>query len=140
VRAADPSCLEARLRLGRVLAAAGRREEAVAAFLEVLRASPDRFAGSLAHLCLGRLAATPEEAAGSYRAAAAADPNLRPAWLGLSEALWREGDREGARSAVEHATEAGAEDETNAWVEYHLGQGRAFRAALDALRQRVTGQ
>ena len=140
VLAADPSRLEARLRLGRVLAAGGKREEAFAAFREVLRASRDRFEGSLAHLCVGRLAATPEEAVESYRAAAAADPNLRPAWLGLSEALWRAGDREGARSAVEHAMEGGVEDEINAWVEYHLGQGRAFGVALDALRRRVTSQ
>lgn len=138
VLAAAPSCLEARLRLGRVLAAGGRRDGALAALREVLRASRDRSEISLAHLCLGRLAATPEEAAESYRAAATADPNLRPAWLGLSEALWRAGDREGALSAVERAMEAGAEDEMNGWVEYHLGQGRAFRPALDALRQRVT--
>ena len=140
VLAADPSCLEARLRLGRVLAAGGKRDEALAAFREVLRASRDRFEGSLAHLCLGRLAVTPEEAVESYRAAAAADPNLRPAWLGLSEALWRAGDREDALSAVERAMEASSEDEINSWVEYHLGQGRASTAALDALRQRVTGQ
>jgi tetratricopeptide (TPR) repeat protein len=140
VLAVDPSRSEARLRLGRVLAAGGKRDEALAAFREVLRASRDRFEGSLAQLCIGRLAATPEEAVESYRAAAAADPNLRPAWLGLSEALWRAGDREGALSAVERAMEGDSEDEINAWVEYHLGQGRAFRAALDALRQRVTSQ
>ena len=140
VLAADRSCVEARLRLGRILAARGKRDEAAAELREVLRASHDPFVVSLTHLCLGRLAGTPEGAAAAYRAATTVDPTLRPAWLGLSEALWRADDREGAIAAVERAMDVRAEDELNSWVEYHLGQGRAFRAALDALRQEATGR
>jgi hypothetical protein len=138
VLAAEPSRVEARLRLGRVLAAGGKRDEAVAELREVLRTSHDPFVVSLTHLCLGRLAGTPGDAAAAYRSATAVDPTLCPAWLGLSEALWRDDDREGAVAAVERAMEVGREDELNSWVEYHLGQGRAFRAALDALRQQPT--
>ena len=89
VLASDPSLVEARLRLGRVLADGGHHDEGVGELRRVLQEAREPFEAGLAQLCLGRLAGTPEEAANSYRAATDADPSLRQAWLGLSEALWR---------------------------------------------------
>jgi tetratricopeptide (TPR) repeat protein len=132
---ADATSDEARLRLGRVLADGGHRDEALAE-LQRAAAGRDPFVVGLAHLCLGRLAETPEEAARWYRAATDDDPSLRPAWLGLSEAAWRMHDRAGARTALEHAF-ADDDSRLTSWVEYHFGRGRGFPEALAALRARV---
>jgi tetratricopeptide (TPR) repeat protein len=132
---ADATSDEARLRLGRVLADGGHRDEARAE-LQRAAAGRDPFVVGLAHLCLGRLAETPEEAARWYRAATDDDPSLRPAWLGLSEAAWRMHDRAGARTALEHAF-ADDDSRLTSWVEYHFGRGRGFPEALAALRARV---
>jgi tetratricopeptide (TPR) repeat protein len=136
VLGSHPTLLEARLRLGRVLAAGGHGADAASELRRVAEEAREPFELGLAHLCLGRLAGTPEEAAKAYRAACEADPALRPAWLGLSEALWRTHDRAAAVAALEHAF-ADDEGRLTSWVEYHLGRGRAFSQVLDVLRSRV---
>ena len=140
VLAADPVLHEARLRLGRVLAASGQREAARVELRAVLAESRDPFDAALAHLCLARLAEAPEEAATSYRSAAEADPSLREAWLGLSETCWRMEDRPAARAALRRALADENDATLSAWVQYHLGRGRAFKPALAALRRLVLGR
>jgi hypothetical protein len=127
---------EARLRLGRALAARGARDEAVAELLKVAEQAPGAYERALAHLCLGRLAQTAPDAARAYRAATEADPLLRQAWLGRSEAAWRMRDAEAARVALERAF-VGNDERLTSWVVYHLGRGHAFPGALAALRSRV---
>lgn len=127
---------EARLRLGRVLAARGDRDEAVAELRRAAEEASDPFVRGLAHLCLGRLADKPEDAARWYLAATEADPSLRQAWVGRSEAAWRMRDRGAALAALERAF-AGDDQRLTSWVEYHFGRGRAYAEALAALRARV---
>jgi tetratricopeptide (TPR) repeat protein len=132
----DPGRTEARLRLGRVLAARGHRDEAEVELRAVAAGGGDSFLVAVARLCLARLGSA-EAAAAAYRSALEVDPGLRPAWLGLSQALHASGDREGAVAAVERALSPEGPRPLDAWVEYHLGRGRAFREALAKLRARI---
>jgi len=135
--ARDGSLAEARLRLGRVLEARGHRDEASRELGEVCVTSKDSFLVALAHLCLGRGGDAPDDRVAEYRRATEAQPSLRPAWLGLSHELSIQGDRAGAAQALEHAFQRDGDEELTAWVEYHLGRGRAFASALDELRTRI---
>jgi tetratricopeptide (TPR) repeat protein len=133
----DGSLDEARLRLGRVLQALARRDEALLELRRV-RTSADPFVASVAHLCLARLAAAPADAIAAYREAARLCSSLHSAWLGLSDSLRRQGDHDGAHAALARAFEAAGERGLSAWTDYHLGRGRAFPAALVALQGDVT--
>ena len=93
---------------------------------------------AVARLCLARIEPSPEGAAPAYRSALEADPALSPAWLGLSQSLHASGDRERALAALERALSLGETRPLSAWVHYHLGRGRAFPEALEALRARLT--
>ncbi len=133
----DPGRTEARLRLGRVLEARGHRDEAEVELRAVASGGGDSFLVAVARLCLSRFDPSPEASAAAYRSALEVDPGLRPAWLGLSQALLASGDREGAVAAVERALSPEEPRPLDAWVEYHLGRGRAFREALAKLRARI---
>jgi tetratricopeptide (TPR) repeat protein len=134
----DPSLVEARLRLGRVLEARGHRAEAETELRAVAGSHRDPFLAAVARLCLARFEASPDGAAAAYRSALEIDPALSPAWLGLSQSFHARGDRAGALDALERALSLGEKRSLSAWVEYHLGRGRAFPAALEALRARFT--
>jgi tetratricopeptide (TPR) repeat protein len=138
VLARDPTRAEARLRLGRVLLARGHRAEAEPELSMVAAGTADPFLAALARLCLARLEPA-DAAAAAYRGALDVDPGLRPAWLGLSQALHASGDRDGAVAAVERALSPEGARPLDPWVEYHLGRGRAFPEALARLRARLTG-
>ncbi|HSD27252.1 MAG TPA: hypothetical protein VLL75_08105 [Vicinamibacteria bacterium] len=133
----DSSSTEARLRLGRVLQARGRDGEAEVE-LRAIASDDDRFCAAVARLCLARVEVSPERAADAYRSALAVDPTLSPAWLGLSQSLHASGDRGGALEALDRALSLGRTRALNAWVDYHLGRGRAFPEALAALRAGLT--
>ena len=134
----DPASAEARLRLGRVLEARGHRAEAEVELRAVAAHREDPFLAAIARLCLARLEPSPEGAAAAYRSALEADPALSPAWLGLSQSLHAGGNRVGALDALERALSLGETRSLSAWIEYHLGRGRAFPDALEALRARLT--
>jgi tetratricopeptide (TPR) repeat protein len=133
----DPGRTEAALRLGRVLEARGIRAEAEAELRAVAAGGGDSFLLAVARLCLARFDPSPEASAAAYRSALEVDPGLRPAWLGLSQVLYAGGDREGAVATVERALSPEGSRPLDAWVEYHLGRGRAFRQSLAALRARI---
>ncbi|HYN01170.1 MAG TPA: tetratricopeptide repeat protein, partial [Vicinamibacteria bacterium] len=137
VLARDPAQAEARLRLGRVLLARGHRAEAEPELRMVAAGTTDPFLAGLARLCLARLEPA-DAAAAAYHAALEVDPSLRSAWLGLSRALHGSGDREGAVAAVGHALSPEEPGPLDAWVEYHLGRGRAYPETLARLRARLT--
>jgi tetratricopeptide (TPR) repeat protein len=137
VLARNASLDEARLRLGRVLAAYGQRTQAVADLRAVASSDSDPFLVSVAHLCLAQVAGDTAEAVGEYRAALEAVPSLRAAWVGLSHSLLQQGERAAAREAIEHAFVAEGDPTPDPWVDYHLGRGRAFPGALAALRASI---
>jgi tetratricopeptide (TPR) repeat protein len=134
----DPASTEARLRLGRVLDALGRRGEAEVELRAVAASREDPLCTAIARLCLARFESSPDAAATAYRSALEIDPTLSPAWLGLSQSLHASGDRSGALAALEQMLSLGNTGALSAWVRYHLGRGRAFPEALDALRARLT--
>lgn len=133
----DPGRHEARLRLGRVLEARGHRTAAEAELQAVASEPADRLATAVARLCLARRERSPGRAAEAYRRALEVDPVLPQAWLGLGLALRAGGDRAAAVAALERALSPAEDAPLSAWVEYHLGRGRAFPAAIAALRARV---
>jgi tetratricopeptide (TPR) repeat protein len=133
----DSSRTEARLRLGRVLQARGREAEAEVELRTVASAAADPFSAAIARLCLARRETAPVRAAEAYRSALEVDAALSPAWLGLSQALHATGDREGAVAALERVLSLGGTRALTAWVDYHVGRGRAFPEALETLRSRL---
>jgi hypothetical protein len=101
--AADPSLLEARLRLGRVAWRLGETAEARSALQDVLDQRPEAGTALLAHLFLGRLdedAGRLDEAARSYEAALALDASVQSARVALSHVRLRRGDAASARAEV----------------------------------------
>jgi hypothetical protein len=133
----DPTLGEARLRLGRVLEARGRRAEAEVELRAVAAHRQDPFLAAIARLCLARFEPSPDRAAAAYRSALEIDGALSPAWLGLSQSLHASGDRAGALAALEQLLSLGDDRPLSAWIEYHFGRGRAFPEALEALRGRL---
>ena len=134
----DPALVEARLRLGRVLKLAGRTQEAERELSAVIETSHDSYLSGLARLFWGEIREERGDRAGAirlYHAALTADRDCQPAALALSDVLRRTGRR---RDAVENLMPAlkptdGAR--LNPWLEYRLGLGQRFPAALAKLRQ-----
>lgn len=138
--AIDPSLLEARLRLGRVLQRSGRPEEALGELQTVASASDGGATAALAHLFLGELlehVGRMDEAAQQYRAALDLDPTLQPAGLALGGVLARRGDRTGAVEILERILRNGCPVGPPRLFAYRLGLGLRARAAIDALRKEV---
>jgi len=91
--------------LGNLLLDEQRYQDALPHFIDALEVN-GRLAGSAlnAGVCHMRLG-NPDEAAGFFRRAAAIDPGRFEAWVNLSVALQRTGDKPGAIRALEKATE-----------------------------------
>jgi VWFA-related protein len=136
----DPSLLEARLRLGRVLQRSGRAEEAQAELARVGSASDGGATVALARLFLGELVERRGDADGAarqYRAALELDPSLQPAGLALGGLLGRRGDRQAAVEVLERVLRGGCPLGPPRLLAYRLGFGGRARAAIDALRKAV---
>ncbi|HEY7863540.1 MAG TPA: tetratricopeptide repeat protein, partial [Thermoanaerobaculia bacterium] len=133
----DPSLVEARLRLGRLLALDGKDDEATRELLAVA-AAPSSDASYLAHLFLsrvederGRLA----DALAHAQAAAALRPNWQAGQLALAELLQRTGEGAQASRIIARAVvvpDRPANDD--GWLLYHFGAYERAAAALEALR------
>ncbi len=140
--AADPSLLEARLRLGRVAWRLGKPAEARVALAEVLARSRARDTVFLAHLFLGRLhedADRLDDAARSYEAALALHTRCQSARLALSHVLWRRGDPTGARREVEAALErTGDRRERDPFWQYPWGSAVGAEERLETLRREAS--
>jgi tetratricopeptide (TPR) repeat protein len=140
--AADPSLVEARLRLGHVAWRLGEMAEARSALEEVLAREPRGDAAFLAHLFLGRLdedSGRLPEAARSYEAALAQDARSQSARLALSHVHLRLGDPGTARREVEAAL--GAVGRQPSFDPFRLyPRGRSLRAEdeLEALRREAS--
>jgi len=139
-----PQLHEARARLGRVLAWAGKFEEAVRA-LEPLLASEAtvparlRYFALLFHgralLGLGRA----EEAAASYRHADALFPGCQAPQIALSTALRAAGDQAGARSVMTNTLRRGASGlyPQDPWWDYLLCQAWRIDSLAASLQASV---
>jgi tetratricopeptide (TPR) repeat protein len=137
----NPTFVEARIRLGRVLALRGRHKEAI----EQLRQGQDADEPLLqfyAHLFLGgefEALGNGPEARRSYERAAAIQPTAQTPLLGLSRVADQAGDRAAAREIVARVFELPANDLERAdpWWVYEVAQARGADGLLADVRQRI---
>jgi tetratricopeptide (TPR) repeat protein len=133
---ADPTRVEAHLRLGRVLGLLGRHEDAVTELRAA--AGPEPLVEYYRALFLGRaLDATGavEQARASYHRAAELFPRAQSPYIALSEAAMRAGDRATAQLAMQSVWElsdASPEGDDPLW-NYHVTAGRSGQGLLDAI-------
>ncbi|HET9371407.1 MAG TPA: hypothetical protein VFO19_14205 [Vicinamibacterales bacterium] len=138
----DPSLVEARVRLARLLGMRERHQDARREAEIALQRRPDKATAYYAHLFAGRAAAADRDLAGASRHfedALALYPGAQSALLARSQAaLMRGDDREAAKVVAELSGAADgrglAEDP---WWYYHMGPGRDARELLAALWEGV---
>jgi tetratricopeptide (TPR) repeat protein len=155
---ADPSLVEARVRLGRVLRLRGQlkeaRQELEAAVTSMRESAPvpmPAFGPPMVMPYLGEmfLAEVIEEEGGAAGATEALTryqdivrrwPSCQSGLLALSRAYEARGDREAALSALQPiAREQGKRWCVDPWWSYELGQGWRFGAFIRSLRARAVG-
>lgn len=135
----DPDLEEAHLRLGRVLAQAGRADEAASELAWVLGRARAASLLYLAHLFQGRLhqdAGRLEEAARSYGQAVALDRRSQAAHLALGHVLDALGQGAAASEAW-RAAAAGGGGRVDGWWLYPFGDSHHGGALIDLLRAEV---
>jgi tetratricopeptide (TPR) repeat protein len=139
--AADPSSVEARLRLGRLAWRLGEPDEARTQLQAVVDAGSPTPLVFLAHLFLGGLAEDEGSLPGavrSYETALTIVPLSQSAAVALSEARHRIGDLPGARQALlAGVAEAGRRAAADPFWNYPLGASTDALARLEALRREV---
>jgi tetratricopeptide (TPR) repeat protein len=136
----DPSHIEARLRLGRVLVARAQTRSGVAELRAVLAAEPHGERAAFAHLVLGEVAhaaGRDDLAAEAYRAALAEDPDLQPAQLSLARTLLHASQAAEATEILQKGLGAPPE-RMHTWFGYHVTLFHGYRQTLGRLRAQVS--
>ena len=129
----DPSFVEARVRLARLLDLHKRHEEAAAELKTALAAKPTGDVAFYAHLFAGRTAQAlhrNDEAAHHYDEAAALFPDAQSALLGRSQVALLESDVPATLAPVQRLRDRSSEFTADPWWQYHLGAGRDADALL----------
>jgi hypothetical protein len=130
--AADANHLEARLRLGRVLAQLGRPPDAARELRSVVAATRDPLLLFYGELFLGEVNESLGDLEGaqrSYERARTLYPTAQSARLALSQLAERSGDRRGSLDHVAAAAAAGDKAD-DPWWEYHAVAARGVPARL----------
>lgn len=123
----DPSFMEARIHLARVLDVRGVHEEAAEHLKTALEAKPGGVVGFYARLFAARVAQERnklEEAADQYRDALAIFPDAQSALLGLSQVALAAGDAPAALKTLERLGPDSAKGDADPWWNYALASGR----------------
>jgi tetratricopeptide (TPR) repeat protein len=132
----DPSLVEARVRLGRLLDLRKRHEEAAAELKTALAGNPSGAVAYYAHLFAGRAAQAmgqTNEAARHYQDAAALFPDAQSALLASSQLALLGADVASALAPVQRLGARSAAFTADPWWQYHLGAGRDADDLLKAL-------
>jgi tetratricopeptide (TPR) repeat protein len=133
---ADPSLVEARVRLARLLQHRGRTDEAATEIETALGVHPSGVPGYYARIVAGRIAAARgryDESVHHYRAASELFAHAQSALLGESQAALMAADVTHARSPIAQLSGRN----TDPWLDYQLGAGRDAPALMAAQRARL---
>ena len=123
----DPSFVEARVRLARLLDLRKHHEEAAAELTIALAAHPTGEVAFYAHLFAGRAAQALgriDEASRHYQDAAALFPDAQSALLASSQLALLGSDVPAALTPVQHLGARPSAFTADPWWQYHLGAGR----------------
>jgi tetratricopeptide (TPR) repeat protein len=129
----DPSLVEARVRLARLLMERGKFDEAGAELTTALASKPLGVTAFYAHLFAGRAAARqgrPGDAAAHFAAATALFPDAQSALLGSSQLSLSRSDVAATLKPVAHLGVDTAVFTADPWWQYHLAAGRDAEALL----------
>ncbi len=138
--AVDPSYVEARVRLARLLERRGQYEEADEQITAALDARPSGVPLFFAHLIAGRIASVRgqyEDALRHYRAASGLNAGAQSALLGASHAALMLADVREVLGPLQQVAGSAARSDEDPWLDYELGAGRDADALLTAVRLRV---
>src|SRR5262249_17980688 len=130
----EPSCVEARVRLARLLEHRGSRDEAAAEIEKALDAHPPDAIGFYARLAARPIAPSPgryEDALRLYREASAQYAGAQSALLGASHAAVMLADVPSALTPIAQLPGPAVHD-ADPWQEYWRGAGREAGALLAA--------
>jgi tetratricopeptide (TPR) repeat protein len=134
--ASDPSFVEARVRLGRLLDARGAHAEAAAELRAALAQNPPREVAFYGHLFAARAAQSlghNEDAAAHYEAASTLYPDAQSARLGASQLALLKADVAGTLASVERLGPASAREAADPWWTYALASGRDVNELMERL-------
>jgi tetratricopeptide (TPR) repeat protein len=137
---ADPSLLEARLHLGRVLLLREQPQEALGELERVWQSSPRPEQYYMARLVEGRARERledPRGAATALSAAAERMPRAQSALVALGRSLDRLGERTRAQEVFDRAMLSEDEAQRDPWLDYIRGQPERIEDLLEELRRLV---
>ena len=137
----DPSMVEARVRLARLLERRSRYEEAMAELTRAQASSPPAVVAYYGHLVAGRVAQAQgrfAESVDRYEAAAKLYPDAQSALLGASQAAVMASDVPRALSFVRGLGERSRTYPADPWRYYRDGAGRDVNELMAALWARVS--
>jgi tetratricopeptide (TPR) repeat protein len=138
--AVDPSYVEARVRLARLLEWRGQHEEADEQITAALAGQPSGVPLFFAHLIAGRIASVRgryDDALRHYRAASGLKPRAQSALLGASHAALMLADVRDALGPLQQLAGGAARSDEDPWLNYEFGAGRDADALLTAVRSRI---
>jgi tetratricopeptide (TPR) repeat protein len=141
----DPSLVEARVRLGRLLVLRDRPAEAIKELATALETNGDPVVAFYAHLFAGRAERAVgrlDAAAAHYRAAQALFPEAQSALLGGSQVALLQADQAGALAPIQKLSRIVPDRSsgTDPWWHYGIGIGRNADTLLRALWKTVPPQ
>ena len=133
----DPGLVEARVRLGRVLALRGRHAEAIRHLREASLAPTEPLIAFYACLFLGSELVTQGDytaARAAYLQAAERFPLAQSINLSLAELAWRFGQRDEMETRLKIALDS-ADAASDPWRTYHAAHGRSAALLLQEVRE-----
>jgi tetratricopeptide (TPR) repeat protein len=133
----DPTLVEARVRLGRLLDVRGAHTEALTELRSALEANQPKIIAFYAHLFAGRAssnAGNVRDASSHYRDGLSLYPNAQSALLGLSQTALLASDVAAALAPLQRLGPKSTPPEADPWSQYHLAAGRDATELMQALR------
>ena len=133
----NPNHVEARMRLGHVLAQRGRTDDALVELRAAGSASRDPLVSYYAALLIGRADTDVDSARAAFQRATTLFPRAQTPRLGLSEIELRSGNRQAAAKELEPIWTLGVTDpRDDPWSSYSTAAGRGGTSLLNAINAR----